>query len=1104
MAHRIFTGSFAALEKCWLEQVGSLQQNDPLAPVAVLVGSNLLASYLRGRIAEQGHAVANLRFYTFLDLAARLAETAGASKRKPRLPRLGASAILESLLVESAPPVFARVADYAGFRDALLDTFRDLRDAGIDARELEKGIRICSEHNEDRREHLAGLAELYRRFRGKAELFHGVDDDFRAAAGNADLAAASLGTSVLLIYGIYDATFQQTVLLGRLKDAMELRYFLPYLDESVSAFARPFLDARTRELGAAAEPLSSPAVEHSLGMLHRLDFGFQIPPRDSSASGRQSMKVDADGSFALVSAPGESRAATETIREILRAVRDGVIGGFHEVAVILRQPEEQAPILIEALRLRDLPFFLDGGRSLLTRPLGRAVVAITELESASFSRQAILITMELMAAALPEAAALNWAVQDWRALTNDPRFLSGVDAWNEATKALVREAARASERAQARAAGDFDETEGRFLSVPAARKRLSCAQGLLPAWEALHRAAAGWPDRLSWKEWSELLQARLEPLLSASQDWKKFSTVLDELAQLSDAAALARIDPRVSRPRLASALSESLSSLSVPEGRFMKTGVNLLTPAAARGLRFPLVIVPGLDEGRFPARLRQDPLLLDAERSRIGSSQLPLKSQRGDEEKLLFDMASRSAGGRLVLMTSRLDESSDRERIPSEFFLRVCAAARGRAAGLRDLAEGDVPGLRSVSLDNPAPGPDQIAVDEGEIRLRLLTSHPAWSRAVLKELQSEEPLLLKGPAAYDEARWLPSLTAFDGRLSDPSLVRAVAERLGPAAGQVSPSRLEDYAKCPYLFYLKRVMGLEGWTEEEAPEQMDALDRGQVVHAILEKFMGDFSGERLASASLETLGQSLALQARDALDAARPAGMPDLLWEIESENLERMLQGWLEFEKERIGVGLYPAQFERAFGTFSAGESSPGLRLEAGRHVFTFRGRIDRIDLSRDRLRARVTDYKTGRLPKSMIREKRPLLMGGEKIQIAVYRGALSVLEGFRQVESVEGEYLHLQPRDRETHSCSFSDSSLEEAFGRLPGILEIVGDGIETGVFFARTRGAVMPDGHCRFCDFLPVCGKDRIQREERKAGDPAVTRFLKILALDAIAEEPE
>ena len=113
------------------------------------------------------------------------------------------------------------------------------------------------------------------------------------------------------------------------------------------------------------------------------------------------------------------------------------------------------------------------------------------------------------------------------------------------------------------------------------------------------------------------------------------------------------------------ALVQSIESLFYAEGQFQRRGVNLLSTSAARGLRFPLVIIPGLEEGRFPAKLRQDPLLLDSERRRIG--RLPIKSRRMEEERLLFDMAARSAEKRLVLMTSRLDESSDRERIPLNF-----------------------------------------------------------------------------------------------------------------------------------------------------------------------------------------------------------------------------------------------------------------------------------------------------------------------------------------------------------------------------------------------------------------------------------------------------
>src|SRR5436309_13122464 len=103
MAHQIYAGLFEALETRLLAQIAARQKGDPLAPVALLVGSNVLASYLKYRIAEQGRAVANLRFYTFLDLAGSLA-AASPDQMKPRLPRLGPGSILETILRPGGPP----------------------------------------------------------------------------------------------------------------------------------------------------------------------------------------------------------------------------------------------------------------------------------------------------------------------------------------------------------------------------------------------------------------------------------------------------------------------------------------------------------------------------------------------------------------------------------------------------------------------------------------------------------------------------------------------------------------------------------------------------------------------------------------------------------------------------------------------------------------------------------------------------------------------------------------------------------------------------------------------------------------------------------------
>jgi RecB family exonuclease len=473
---------------------------------------------------------------------------------------------------------------------------------------------------------------------------------------------------------------------------------------------------------------------------------------------------------------------------------------------------------------------------------------------------------------------------------------------------------------------------------------------------------------------------------------------------------------------------------------------------------------------------------------------LPVKSKRAEEEKLLFDMAARSAGKRLVFMTSRLDEGSDRERIPSQFFLRVASAVRGSAVTIRDLTRGTVPGFRSVSLDNPAPTQDEIPVDEGEIRLRMVIAERKSAQTARRTLAELDPVRFSRPLKYDEARWDRRLTSFDGRITDPTLVGWTAQRLGASAAQVSASRVEEYLKCPYFFFLKRVMELEAWEEQGKIEAMDPLDRGLAIHRILETFLRD-SGEAVFEIPKEKLWRGLENLARRILDSARPAGLPDLLWEIERDALVQMLKGWLEFEKGRADGQMRVVGLEQVFGEFAPEEKFPALRVQAGRHTFHFRGRIDRVDFSQDRKRARVVDYKTGTLPDSMANKKtRTPLMSGERIQLVIYTGALSVLPEFEGAETIEGEYLHLQPRNGLTVPCSFTHEALESAARELPDILEIVGDGIESGTFFARTSGRIRPFGHCDFCDYLPVCGKDRVRREERKANDPAVQKFRRIV----------
>lgn len=1095
--HRIYTGPFAVLEARLLDTIVDLQQNDPLEEVNVLIGSNILASHLKRRLAEKGKTAVNIRFHTFVDLVARIVRDSKFESKRPRLPRLGSGILLEEILQEDTPALYNALSGYRGFRDALLETFRDLRDAGIQPKEFEQ---IIGKENRasDRTRHLLAFADVYRRFHQKICLFHDVDDDFRAAIDSISKMQMVPGFSRFLVYGIYDATGQQLRLLAALKNAMQMVYFIPFVDAAVSEFARPFLKSRADELGVQPDPLELPAPSNSLEKWKARNFGFS----------REAVPLDAlpaDGSFAMVSAPGESRAAVEIVREIIRSVQDQTISGFHEAAIILRQPESDLPVMTEILRLHGIPYFMHGGGRFAERPIARAVIALIKLEADGFSREATLLAMELIAASLPEDSGGFQDAQAWRALTNDPRFLGGIAAWDFSTQGILDQTGR---EVAARESGSdtMENQESPGSSLKMARRRMHSAQRLYDAWRLLRQAVADMPNALPWNDWAQLLEQRFGPLLEASSDWPYFLTVLDEIANLqmlhaseyrdsgTESAQSNKKAPeeKVSIEQMKAALMECLEALTFRVGRFQRNGVNLISTSAARGLRFPLVLIPGLDEGRFPAKLRQDPLLPDSERTKI--QYLPIKSKRIEEEKLLFDMAARAAEKRLILMTSRLDENSDRERIPSQFFLRAASAIRGSVVSLRDLTSGVIPGFRSVSLDDPASGSDAVAVSDAEIRLRLITADRTLAREALEALARLEPERLKRPLEFDHARWKNGLTEFDGRVSAPSNVQWTIQKMGSSSGQVSASRFEEYAKCPYYFFLKRIMDLEAWEEREKIEGMDPLERGTTVHFILESFLRNFPGNDFSSSPLEKQIQTLEPLAYLELEKIRPEGMPDLLWEIERDALIQVLRRWLEFEARRADGSMRIVRLEQSFGSFPGQESLPAYSIQVGPRVFNFRGRIDRVDVSSDGKHARVTDYKTGTLPPSMRGKARPLLMAGERIQLAIYRGALAVLPEFASVESVEGEYLFLQPKDGCVLPCVFSDAELSEASNALPHILNILREGMEHGIFFARTAGTVYPAGHCSYCDYLRICGKDRIKVEMRKAKDPVVERFSKIL----------
>jgi ATP-dependent helicase/DNAse subunit B len=242
--------------------------------------------------------------------------------------------------------------------------------------------------------------------------------------------------------------------------------------------------------------------------------------------------------------------------------------------------------------------------------------------------------------------------------------------------------------------------------------------------------------------------------------------------------------------------------------------------------------------------------------------------------------------------------------------------------------------------------------------------------------------LLEIPALRLLAEKLAELREPDER---ENLSPALAEKIYGAVLRSSVSRLEEFAQCPFRFFVHS--GLRA--EERKKFELDARERGSFQHEILKKFHEDLTAENkrwrdvTPAEARERIGQiaaGLAPDYREGLlradDESRftaralTAALQDFV-----ATLVAWMRGQYEFD---------PAKAETGFGLDDPG--LPDWKIELGDgHTLALRGRVDRIDVCRDgdRALAVVMDYKSGirKLDKILIEH-------GVQLQLLAYLAAV--------------------------------------------------------------------------------------------------------------------
>ncbi len=412
----------------------------------------------------------------------------------------------------------------------------------------------------------------------------------------------------------------------------------------------------------------------------------------------------------------------------------------------------------------------------------------------------------------------------------------------------------------------------------------------------------------------------------------------------------------------AAGLDLSLAGTRMSDGVDPAAAIVWAPAATLVGSPRPITRLLGLAARSWPRRGASDPLLPD----HVLGPLAPLRPDRAARDRADFDALLRSSASEVVLSRPR--------------------------RGLDGRAQAPSPLLRSFppARDVHPAAPLEHAFSEADRR----QARPAEFAA--------EPRAVSALTAW--RAWLrPELTPHDG------LVRREHPALAAATGRRhSATSLRLLLRSPLGFVARYALG---WSEpvlDDAPFTLDPLERGSLLHDVLERAVvhleasGGLAASTLADRE-RAIGAAIELVRADwELEHRVP---PAILWTATLADTRRQALAALD-------APFTPLPDQRSFvevpfgGQGRAGSRGataaapwdvdarvtiPGTDVEVG-------GYVDRLDLATDGTRARVVDYKSGSA-------KPPAdLDGGRELQRALYASAVRSLLG-AGIE-VEAHLLH--------------------------------------------------------------------------------------------------
>jgi ATP-dependent helicase/nuclease subunit B len=487
-------------------------------------------------------------------------------------------------------------------------------------------------------------------------------------------------------------------------------------------------------------------------------------------------------------------------------------------------------------------------------------------------------------------------------------------------------------------------------------------------------------------------------------------------------------------------------------------GVQVTAIEEIRGIQFDYLFIGGLCDGDFPTRYKPEIFFSGSFKKQAATHQ--------NEERNLFYQALCCWDKKLFLSFSLTD--GGKETVQSTFLSDF--------EDLFEISSGDDTGNSSIiySLEAAQIFAGKKGIENLSKEVLDELKYDAIKNSIDIEKQREENRLEGSP--------------FVGDLSGGGKI--IIENLKSfSAKQYSISQLELYAKCPFKFFVERVLGVK--KIEEPTEDIEAVEMGRILHSVLYKFYTAIRDKGIIASGCDekTFEEMKKIIFEIADKELKKTAFKSPLTFYEKEKIfgiggnseESILNRFLENERGEES-SFKPEYFEVSFGRLKDEDSDKILSSKDPVEIdgIKLRGKIDRVEISEKDTAFNIVDYKLSGSKPTMND-----LKNGLSLQLPVYLYAAALL--------LKKKYnKNFSPNDMVIYSLKYS----MEEFGRnvvsisrdkeIKSVTQLIDKAIEHVKNYIEqiSKGKFGLSPHenreqivCRYCQFKPVCRVQELAR---------------------------